>query len=108
MKGKHENHARSAKTGRWTEKKMISTTGHVKLRVGIRHPLADSNGYAYEHTVVWVAAGNSRPTPNTLLHHINGIKTDNRVENLEMLTRKEHNKIHNKEKQKNNKGQFMG
>jgi len=106
MRGNHNNHAKASRTGRWNEKKMLSPHGYVKLRVGASHPLADANGYVYEHIVIWVAAGNSRPTSGTVLHHINHTRTDNRIENLEMLTIKEHNKLHNKNKIRNAKGQF--
>jgi hypothetical protein len=46
---------------RWSDRRMFATNGYAKLRVGKGHPLADPNGYAYEHLVVWCAAGNPRP-----------------------------------------------
>ena len=108
MQGKHKNHAKANQTGRWNEKKMLSRDGYVKLRVGKSHPLADGNGYAYEHVVIWLSAGRSRPGKQLVLHHINHIRTDNRFENLELLFRGEHNKLHNKAKARNSKGQFTG
>ena len=47
-----------------------------------------SGGRIYEHRVVM---GNPE---GLIVHHINEIKTDNRPENLEVITRAEHNKIH--------------
>lgn len=57
MRGKHANHRKGSTHPRWSNERMISSDGYVKLRVGKTHPLADANGYAYEHTVVWASAG---------------------------------------------------
>lgn len=93
-KGVHNNHAKASKQHRWKPGSRQGSTGHVKVRVGKGHPLADPNGWAYEHIVVWVAAGNDRPTRSEVIHHINEDKTDNRIENLRLMTRSDHNRLH--------------
>lgn len=74
---------------------MLSDHGYVKVRVGKEHPLADPNGYAYEHLIVWVSAGLAPPEPGFILHHRNEVKTDNRILNLELKSRSEHGVCHN-------------
>ena len=86
---------------------MISSQGYVRLRVGKEHPLADCNGYAYEHLVVWVSAGNQRPGPGLLLHHKNENRQDNRIENLELLTRSRHNRVHRQTSPRNALGRWV-
>ncbi len=106
-RGKHGNHARGTAAGRWNTGKITSPDGYVKVRVGKGHSLADPNGYAFEHLVVWVSAGNERPSAGSILHHINHDKTDNRIENLRLLKIGEHNQHHNGDKLRNQLGQFM-
>lgn len=75
---------------RWNEGRMLTDDGYVKVRVGKGHPLADPNGYAYEHLLVWVAAGRPRPGPGFILHHRDEVKSNNQLGNLELLTRPAH------------------
>jgi len=91
MRGRHGNHARRNRNGRWNDdEKMISSHGYVLVRVGIDHPLAVGNGYAYEHLLVWSAAGRPLPAINQVLHHRDGNKKNNRLQNLELTTRSDH------------------
>lgn len=94
-RGRHGNHAKASSQYRWKPGSRVCSTGHVKVRVGKGHPLADPNGWAYEHLVVWVSAGNPRTASGQILHHINEDKTDNRIENLMVLSRADHNRLHN-------------
>lgn len=51
-RGRHKNHARGERHYRWNRGKMVDDQGYVKMRVGLDHPLADPNGYAFEHAFV--------------------------------------------------------
>ena len=54
------------------------------------HPNADKKGRIFEHRLV-MSENLGRPLKNyEQVHHINGIRTDNRVENLELTTIKTH------------------
>lgn len=90
MRGKHGNQPKADKAHKWNEGRMISSHGYAKLRVGRGHPLADRNGYAYEHLVVWVSAGREKPKRNEVLNFKNDVRADCRLHNLEKITRKEH------------------
>lgn len=107
-RGSHENHVKSQRHYRWNVGGKLASNGYVKVRVGKGHPLADPNGYAYEHLVVWCSAGNKRPEKGFVIHHLNHDKTDNRIENLSLAPRGKHNVHHNKEKGRDGKGRFIG
>lgn len=92
-KGKHTNHVRGSAHHRWNREKMLSSHGYVKVRIDPAHPLADPNGYTYEHLLVLASAGIS-VGPGSVTHHANGDKTDNRLANLEVMTRGQHNRTH--------------
>jgi len=107
-KGYHNKHRKAGRHYRWNAGGSIASTGYVKLRVGKGHPLADPNGYAYEHLVVWCAAGNPRPGKGELIHHQNHDKTDNRLENLSLMTRAEHSAKHIAENGRCSEGRILG
>ena len=66
--------------------------GWVYLRKP-HHPNCMSNGYVAEHRFV-MSNHIGRPlTKYEHIHHLNGIKTDNRIENLELVNGQTHNLI---------------
>lgn len=106
-RGRHGAHSRGRRHHRWNAKRILSSHGYVKVRVGRDHPLADGNGYAYEHLMVWVSAGRARPGDNQVIHHQNEDKTDNRLANLHLLTRAEHAEHHADERARDVAGRWL-
>lgn len=94
MRGRHGHHARGSQHCRWNDERMISEHGYVKVRVGKEHPLADPNGYAYEHLLVWASAERQLPGDDEVLHHKDETKTNNRLDNLEVKQRERHSVEH--------------
>ena len=60
-------------------------------RTGTRYVQSGKKGH--EHRYVWEAAHGPIP-PGYHIHHINGDKRDNRLENLTCLSASEHAKLH--------------
>lgn|SRR6185369_2727874 len=71
--------------------KRIVSHGYIHL-FEPNHPLAMKNGYVREHRKVLYDAG-IKVRPNQEVHHRNGIKADNRLVNLQVLTKPQHTSI---------------
>lgn len=80
-----------------TGKRIFDSHGYVKIYAPT-HPLADSTGRVYEHRMVVHDAGIAIPIGSEV-HHINGDRADNRLENLEVLSRDAHRQHHDAQRQ---------
>lgn len=74
---------RGEKSGRWTGGRKRDG-GYIRIKKR-DHPNADCNGYVAEHRLVMEEHLGRYLESWEIIHHINGIKDDNRVENLELL-----------------------
>lgn len=84
--------AKKSKHGKWRGGRTKDKRGYIKVcKPGYYR--AHKNGYVYEHIIVWEKANKKKLPKNWGVHHINGIKDDNRPENLKALPNRSHNKL---------------
>jgi len=57
------------------------------------HHRATKSGYVYEHILIWEQVHQKRLPDKWVVHHLNGIKNDNRPENLVALPDKTHKNV---------------
>lgn len=65
-----------------------------------KDPDARPNGYTPEHRYIARKKYGNELTSDLIIHHVDGNKLNNDIDNLKMVTPKEHYKIHNSKKRK--------
>lgn len=60
--------------------------GYVLVMVGLGHPMANHQGRVLEHRLLMAETIGRMLQPEEVVHHINGVKDDNRIENLQLFS----------------------
>ena len=78
----------------WKGGRLKRQSGYIEI-LNKNHPFANSTGYVREHRLVMEKHLKRYLTSQEVVHHINGKRDDNRIENLMLFsTDKEHQKFH--------------
>lgn len=93
-KGKPSNHRSEAQREEGLDRgTIIDRCGYCALLLSPNHPffpMARQAGYVFEHRLVVAQAIGRCLLPSEIVHHKNRDKKDNRLENLELVSREEH------------------
>lgn len=76
------------KTGKW-----MSKQGYIMV-YSPRHPYKNSADGVCEHRLIVEEHIGRYLSKDEIIHHINGIKTDNRLNNLEIHSKRSHAQLH--------------
>lgn len=77
----------------WKGGKFYTKAGY-KYILNKSHPNATKMGYVLEHRLVAEKNLGRLLSENEIVHHKNGVKDDNRIENLEVITQSNHVRKH--------------
>lgn len=100
----HQYGLRGKLNASWKHDRKVSRYGYIQVR-SLEHPFRDGEGFVFEHRLIAekyllndensvTIDGKRYLRPDYIVHHINHDRQDNRVENLAVMTKPEHSKMH--------------
>lgn len=89
IQGHNSKLAKLENNNNWKGGKTYHSRGYILL-CKPDHPKASKTGYVYEHRYVYEQYYKCCLLDCVDIHHINGIRNDNRIENLEPMSKSKH------------------
>ena len=89
----------------WKGGRHVDCMGYVRI-LRKDHPLSDNRGYIREHRFIAAEEWGIEAIMGMDVHHINGDTADNRIENLEILSKGVHTSLHSRGE--NSKSRIVG
>lgn len=97
---------RSSNGLNWKGGEIVDSQGYVMVWMP-NHPMAHKSGYIKRAHLVIESVTGRHVRPGEDVHHINGVKDDDRAENLQLMTHSQHTTRTNRElKKAQHMGQF--
>jgi len=93
-------------TPHWKGGKYRHSAGYI-LCLAPNHPRASVTGYVYEHIMVAELMLGRVIAPSENVHHLNGIRDDNRPENLVVIPMSHHSRVHSFKRIRDHKSRFQ-
>lgn len=95
LKRGKQMHLFGDKNPKWRGGKSITGAGYAIIYAPNHHraSIGRRKQYVFEHIYVWEQVHNQPLPEGYIIHHLNGIKTDNRPENLVAVSRSKHGKV---------------
>ena len=101
-----ESHKKAISEGKKCRFNGLNGYGHIKCHIkgymlayAPCHPHAHKDGYVMLHTVIMERAIGRYLMDDEVVHHINHNRADNRIENLQLMKKKDHCRMHMLERQ---------
>lgn len=86
--------------------KKMTMFGYVAVFVP-NHPHCNKDGMVMEHRLVMEEYLGRYLKEDEIVHHKNRIKTDNRIENLQLMNKEEHSRLHAQNRRDKVSGKFI-
>src|SRR3990167_7409559 len=83
-KGKHPEYMQGSNHHNWHGGRQFTSAGYIYIWIP-KHPHANKQGYVLEHRLVMEKHIGRYLEPKEAVHHLNGNKKDNRIENLILM-----------------------
>lgn len=88
---------RGPRNNQWKGGRYVTPKGYAMVWVGPEHPMANHMNYCFEHRLVMAEAIGRPLTRAERVHHVNGDKLDNRLENLMLFASEREHQRHHRE-----------